>query len=143
MAAFNKFNQVAQNPWNGVYNLASDALKVLLTNTAPTAANQVYGDIVGELTTTGGYTVGGAAVSTTSSTQTGGLYKYIGSCANPTWTATGAMGPFRYVVLYDSTPVSPLKPLLGWWDFGSSITMASGDTFTVQLDGINGVIQMS
>ena len=53
------------------------------------------------------------------------------------------MGPFRYVVMYDNTATTPLKPLIGWWDYGSSITLSSGDTFTVQLDAVNGVLQMS
>lgn len=145
MAAFNKFNGPAQNAWNGIFNLGSDAIKVLLTNTAPVATNNVYADIsANELTTANGYTVGGATVTLTSSTQASGLYKYIASCASPTWSATGAVGPFRYVVIYDTTPTTPLvKPLLGWWDYGSSISLASGDTFTVQLDATNGVIQMS
>jgi len=144
MASGNKFNAVAANKWNGVMNLSSDAVKVILTNTAPLSTNSVYADVsAGELATGNGYTAGGAAVTLTSSAQTGGLYKYIASCASPTWTASGAVGPFRYVIMYDTTPSSPLKPLLAWWDYGSSITMSSGDTFTVQLDPTNGVIQDS
>jgi len=144
VASFVKFNSVAANVFNGVVNLSSDVVKVILTNTAPVATNAVYADVSGnELATGNGYTAGGATVTLTSSTQTGGLYKYIASCASPTWTASGSVGPFRYVIIYDTTPSSPLKPLLGWWDFGSSLTMNSGDTFTVQLDPTNGVIQMS
>lgn len=145
MASFNKLNSVAALPWNGGCNLAADSLKVMLTNTAPIATNQAYADVSGgEVTTANGYVAGGAAVTTTSSTQTSGLWKYIGSCASPTWSATGAVGPFRYVIIYDSTPATPInKPLLGWWDYGASITMQNGDTFTVQLDPVNGVLQMS
>lgn len=142
MASGNKFNALAATHWNAGVNLSSDSLKVMLTNVAPVATNSNYADVsAGELATANGYTVGGAAVTTTSSTQTGGLYKYIGSCASPTWTASGAVGPFRYVIMYDSTPAA--KPLIGWWDYGVSITMNSGDTFTVQLDPTNGVIQDS
>ena len=90
-----------------------------------------------------GYTTGGAACTTTSSTQTGGVEKLIISAASPTWTATGSMGPFRYAVLYDTTPSSPLKPLIGWWDYGSSITLSSSQTFTVTFDAVNGVLQLS
>lgn len=142
VASFNKFNAVAASAWNAGFNLGTDAVKVLLTNTAPIATNAAYADVsAGELATGNGYTVGGATVTLVSSTQTGGLYKYIASCASPTWTASGAVGPFRYVVMYDTTPAA--KPLIGWWDYGSAVTMASGDTFTVQLDATNGVIQMS
>jgi hypothetical protein len=142
MASFNKFNALAAYPWNGTTALATDALKVMLTNTAPVATNSGYADVSGtELSGTAGYATGGATVTTTSSTQTSGLYKYIASCAAPTWTASASMGPFRYVIIYDTTPGS--KPLMGWWDYGSSLTMNTGDTFTVQLDATNGVIQMS
>lgn len=144
MAAFNKFNAFVQEIANGNINLASDTLKLLLTNTAPVATNTLYGDIsANELASGAGYTTGGAAVTTVSSTQTGGIEKLIVSAANPTWTATGSMGPFRYAVLYDTTPTTPLKPLIGYWDYGASITLASGQTFTATFDATNGVLQIS
>lgn len=144
MSAFNKFNALVQTFANGTINLATDTLKVMLTNTAPVATNSVYGDIsANELASGAGYTTGGAAITTTSSTQTGGVEKLIIAAANPTWTATGSMGPFRYAVLYDTTPTSPLKPLVGWWDNGSSVTLTTGQTFTVTYDATNGVLQIS
>ena len=145
MATFNKLNNVAALPWNGGCILSTDVLKIILTNTTPVATNSVYADVSGnELATANGYTAGGATVTTVSSTQSAGLWKFIGTAASPTWTASGAVGPFRFVILYDSTPTTPfLKPLLGWWDYGSSLTMQSGDTFTVQFDAGNGILQMS
>jgi len=145
MATFNKFNSVAALPWNGGVILSTDSLKVLLTNTVPVSSNAAYADVSGgELTTANGYTAGGATVTTVSSTQSAGLWKFIGTAASPTWSATGAVGPFRYVIVYDTTPTTPTnKPLLGWWDYGSSITMQNGDTFTVQFDATNGILQMS
>ena len=145
MAIFNKLNSVAALPWNGGMNLATDAVKVLLTNVAPAATNAAYADVSGgELATANGYTAGGAVVTTISSTQTSGLWIFLASCASPTWSASGAVGPFRYVVIYDNTATTPTnKPLLWWWDYGSSITMQNGDTFTVQLDAVNGVLQSS
>jgi hypothetical protein len=44
-------------------------------------------------------------------------------------------------VLYNDTPTSPADPLVGWWDYGSSITLLDTETFTVDFDGTNGVIQ--
>jgi hypothetical protein len=145
MATFNKFNSVAALPWNNGLNLASDALKVMLSNTPPVATNQVYSDVSGgEVANGNGYLTGGAAVTTISSLQSSGLWILLASCANPTWSATGAVGAFRYVLLYDNTATTPLnKPLLGWWDYGSTVNMQNGDTFTVQLDAVNGVLQMS
>jgi hypothetical protein len=142
MAAFNKFNAFAAAMPNGGVNLATDTLKVMLTNTLPLATNTQYSDISGnEVANGNGYTTGGATVTTGSSTQTSGVYKYVASVASPTWTATGSVGPFRYAVLYDTTPST--KSLLGWWDYGSSISLASTNTFTVTFDATNGVFQLA
>jgi len=144
MASFNKFNQFVADLANKVHNLGSDSLKIMLTNTAPTATNAVYGDIsAGEVANGSGYTTGGLSVTITSSTQSSGTYKLIPSGTDPVLTASGSVGPFRYAVIYNTTPTSPLKPLIGWWDYGSSITMASGETFTVDLDGTNGILQLT
>jgi hypothetical protein len=142
MAVGNKFNQFVQDVNNKVHNLGSDVLKVLLTNTAPTSANAVLADLT-EIGAGNGYTAGGATVTVSTSTQTGGVYKLVGSAASPTWTAAGAVGPFRYVVLYNTTPASPLKPLICYWDYGSNLTLASSDTFTVVFDATIGILQDS
>lgn len=139
MAAFNKFNSFVADIANKVHNLGSDTIKVCLTNTAPVATNTVYSNIT-DLATGNGYTAGGATLTLTSSSQTSGLYKYLASAANPTWTATGTVGPFRYAVIYNSSAGS--QQLIGWFDYGSAVTLNSGDTFTVALDGVNGVLQL-
>jgi hypothetical protein len=139
MASFNKFNAFAANMPNGGVNLASDTLKVMLTNTAPVATNSVYTDISGgEVANGNGYTTGGTAATLTSSSQTSGLYKLILQAV--TFTASGgSIGPLRYAVLYDTAGA---KDLIGWWDYGTSITLNSGDTFTVTFDAVNGVFQL-
>lgn len=142
MATFNKVNAFAAAMPNGGVNLSSDTIKFMLTNTVPIATNVQYSDISGsELASGAGYTTGGASATLVSSTQASGTYKYVASLASPTWTATGSMGPFRYVVAYDSTPTT--KNIIGWWDYGSSLTLASTNTFTVTLDGTNGVFQLA
>jgi hypothetical protein len=142
MASFNKFNAFSAYMPNGNVALGGDTVKFMLTNTAPTSSNGVYGDISGnELANGNGYSTGGATASLTSSSQTSGTYKYIASLASPTWTATGSMGPFRYVVAYDSS--ASTKVLIGWWDYGSSLTLSSTNTFTVTLDATNGVFQLA
>jgi hypothetical protein len=140
MATYNKFNLFLDWMAKGTLNLSSDALKAFLTNTAPVATNSIYSDIsANDLSTGNGYTNGGSAVTPTLSNSSG-TEKLVGS--NVTWTATGSIGPFRYAVLYDSTPSSN-KSLIGWWDYGSSITMASGDTFTITFDATNGILQIT
>ena len=140
MATFNKFSQFVADVANKVHNLGSDTLKIMLTNTAPTAANAVKTDIT-EISAGNGYTAGGNAAALTSSAQSAGLYKLI--LGNPaTWTAAGgSIGPFRYAVLYNSTAAS--GNLVGYWDYGSSVTLASGETFTTTLDATNGVLQLT
>ena len=58
-----------------------------------------------------------------------------------TLTATGAVGPFRYVVLYNDTPTSPADPLIQFWDYGSDITLADGETFLLDVSATNGILQ--
>jgi hypothetical protein len=140
MAAYNKFNSFVENMPEKVYNLGSDVLKIALTNSAPVATNTVLANIT-QIANGNGYTTGGATVTVSASSQTSGTYKLVGSAANPTWTASGSMGPFRYVVLYDDTATN--DELIGWWDYGSAITLASGDTFTVVFDGTNGILQIA
>lgn len=140
MAAFNKFNNFVEAIAEKNCDLQNDALKIFLTNTAPIASNSNYADIsANDLATANGYTAGGSASTVSSSAQTSGTYKLVS--ADVTFTATGAVGPFRYAVLYDSTPTN--KTLIGWWDYGSSITLASGESFTVDLDGTNGDLQIA
>lgn len=142
MSSFNKFYSTSNYLMDGTVNAGSDTFNVMLTNTAPVATNTTYGSISGnELANGSGYTTGGATLTTVSSGQSSGLYTLIVSAANPTWTASGSgMGPFRYVVMYDYS--ASTKVLIGWWDYGSSLTLSSGATFFVSFDQTNGVVQL-
>lgn len=141
MAAFNKFQQFVEDEAEKVHNLGADVLKVALTNTAPVATNSVLANIT-QITAANGYVAGGNAASITSSAQTTGTYKLV--LADVVFTAAGgSIGPFRYAVLYNDTPTSPADPLIGWWDYGSSITLLDGETFTVDFDPTTGVLQVA
>lgn len=142
MASFNKFNQFVEDLAKKVHNLNADTLKILLTNTAPVATNAVKADLT-EISAGNGYSAGGAAVGSNAASQTSGTLKLTGN--DVVFTASGGdIGPFRYAVLYNDTPTSPADPLIGWWDYGSSITIhgASGETFTVDLDQTNGILTL-
>lgn len=141
MAAFQKFNAFVEHLAEKVHNLQADTLKVLLTNTAPTAANAVKADLT-EIAAGNGYTAGGMTTAVASSAQTGGTYKLV--LTDITFTASGGtIGPFRYAVLYNDTPTSPADPLIGFFDYGSAITLADGDGFTVNFDESLGVLTLA
>ena len=126
MATFTKFHAFVENLAEGVHNLGTGQLVVALSNTAPTAStNAVLADI-----TQISYTnLSSRNVTTSSSSQTSGTYSLV--CNDLVLTASGAVATFRYVILYNDTPTSPADPLIAYWDYGSSITMANGETFTV------------
>lgn len=136
MATFNKFQCFVQDLAHKIHNLGSDQLAVALTNTAPSATtSKVLADI-----TQVSYTYCSSRnVSRSSSAQSSGNYKLV--CADLTLTASGTVGPFRYVVLYNGTPTA--NNLIGWWDYGSSITLASGESITIDFDNTNGVLSLS
>jgi hypothetical protein len=140
VATFQKFNSFVENLAEGVHNLGSGTLKVMLTNSAPVNTYTIKTDVT-EISAGNGYTAGGATVTTSSSAQTSGTYRLI--CADVVFTASGAVGPFRYAVLYNDTPTSPADPLIGWWDYGSALTLANGETFTVDFDNSNGVLSLA
>jgi flagellar capping protein FliD len=137
MAAFNKFNSFVEALAEKVHDLGSDTLKVMLTNTAPAATNAVKVDIT-ELAAGNGYTAGGNTAAVSASSQTSGTYKLV--LADPTtWTAVGGtIGPFRYAVLYNDTASN--DELIAWWDYGASLTLNAGETFTVDFDASTGVL---
>jgi hypothetical protein len=110
----------------------------MLTNTAPVSTNSVRADLT-EISAGNGYTAGGTATTITTS-RTTGTFKAVGT--DVVFTASGGtIGPFRYAELYNDTPTSPADPLIAWWDYGSSITLQIGETFTVDFDATNGILQ--
>ena len=143
MATYNKVQAFPEHLAEKVHNLGADTLKVLLTNDAPSAAaDAVKADLTSELGTANGYTSGGPTASISASAQSGGTYKL--TLGDVTVTASGgSIGPFRYAVLWNDTPTSPADPLIAWWDYGSSITLLDGESFTVDFDASNGVMTIA
>ena len=132
MATFNKFQDFVEQLGKGVHQLhaAGHTLKVYLTNNAPdAAADAVKADLVESVSGGNGYTAGGHDTQN-DYTESGGT----GSCTGVDIVLTargGTIGAFRYAVLYNDTPTSPADPLIGWWDYGSSITLNDGESLTI------------
>lgn len=139
MATYNKFNQFTKDLIDGKHNFGSNVFKIMLTNVAPAAGNAVKADIT-EIAAGSGYLAGGTATTITEST-TSGVAKVAGT--DVLFTSSGTIGPFRYAVLYNDTQTAPAKPLVAYWDYGSSISLGNTETLTVSFDATNGIFQIS
>jgi hypothetical protein len=139
MAAFQKIPDFAEQVLKGVHNFAAHTFKVALTNTAPQAANAVLADLT-QIAAAGGYVAGGFVLDSVVLTETAGIAKVV--IADEVIAASGgAMGPLRYAVVYNDTANG--KPLVGFYDYGSSITLNDGETLTVDFDQTAGVLTLA
>lgn len=136
MASYVKFDNGVKHLIDGKIAFGTDEFKALLTNTAPVVTNNLYGDISAAQVANGnGYTTGGATLTiTTSVSGSGPATAKATVTSDITFTASGALGPFRYIVVYDNTTASPAKPLWCMYDYASSVTLATGETFTLDFD---------
>jgi hypothetical protein len=145
MAAFNKVDIFVQDLARGVHILTpttGHVLRVFLSNDSPLPTSELKSNLT-EIAAGNGYISGGNQAVIQSSVQTTGTYRLILSDP-PTFTALGgSIGPFRYIVLYNSTTAFKTNPLIGWWDYGSSITVADGESFAVDFDQSAGVLVIS
>ena len=132
MAAFNKFENFVEDLASGVhqFHAAGHTLNVYLSNTAPTAATDEIKTGLAEITNENGYTAPSDVANDIS--RTGGTLSVTGVDVVVT-ADSGTVGPFRYVVLYNDTPAGPVDPLIGWWDYGSAITLQDTETFTIDI----------
>lgn len=132
MASFFKFHQFVENLAKGVHNLDADVLKVYLTAaTLDAAADAVKADVA-DITAANGYS--GPITVTVDCEQTTGTLTMAISSGDITITASGgSVGPFNAVVLYDDTPSSPADPLIGAWQYGSAVTLADGESITIDV----------
>lgn len=132
MASFNKFECFAGDVGLKVHNLNTDTISVFLSNSAPNASTHTaYDGTTGttgpaEITAENGYSAGGEDI-TNAYSESGGTGTLTGT--DVVFTATGSVGPFQYAVIYNSTSAG--NELIGWWDYGSAVTLADGETFTV------------
>ncbi len=124
MATYNKFQCFVEDLAEGKHNLGSDTLKVAFSNAsnAPSASADVK---LADITTIVATNLGDLSLSVSSSSQTSGTYKLV--VDDKTMTASGAVGPFQYVIIYNDTATD--DPLIAWYDYGSEVTLAKDDTF--------------
>lgn len=135
MATFTKFEPFVENLAEGKHNLGSNQLAVALTNTAPTNTFST----LSQVTEISYANCSSRNITTSTSAQTSGTYKLV--LADLVLTASGTVGPFRYVVVYDDTSTS--DNLIASYDYGSSITLNNGETFTIDFDASGGVLTLA
>ena len=137
MATFNKFNQFVEDVAHGVHDLETDQIVVALcaSANAPVATNAVLADLT-EIAYTN---LSSRNVTTTSSAETSGTYKL--TLTDLVLTASGgSVAAFRYIVLYNDTQTTPADPLIGWYDYGSDLTLNDTETLTIDFDDAGGAL---
>jgi len=141
MASFVKFQAFVEHLAEGVHNLGSDTLTIALVadaNTPSVSAHSVLGDL-----TQISYTYLSARVlSIASSSQTSGTYKLVINDLVISASGGTAAG-FRYVIVYNDTPTSPADPLIGYYDYGSDLVLADGESLTLDFNATNGMLQLT
>ena len=147
MATFNKLNGFVEHLSEGVHNLGSDQLVIALSNTAPasesTNPNCITAVCVLANVTQISYTnLSTRNITTSTSAQTSGTYKLTLTDLVLT-SSGGSTGPFRYIYIYNDTPTSPADPLIGYYDYGSALTLNDSETLTIDFDDTNGVLQLA
>ena len=140
MATYNKFNIFVYDLGRGYHNLdaAADVLKVYLA-TAASAPDAEADAVKADVAEFGGGTGYTAGVADTLNTWTrSGTTSTLGG-TDIVWTAGAANWvAFQFAVLYNSshTTPGPNLPLIGWWAEAAPITLANGETYTVDFSTI-------
>lgn len=134
MASFNKFRQFVEDLAKGVHNFTSDStcsvtVALCAAANAPVNTNAT----LSELTQINYANLSSRVVQNVTAEQTTGTVTFAGD--DLVLTASGAVATFRYVVLYNDDPTSPADPLIGWYDHASDVTLASGETYTIDFTG--------
>jgi hypothetical protein len=113
----------------------SDAITVALSNTAPGSESTpptgaTTACVLANVTQVAYTNLSSRLLTVSASSQTSGTYSLVINDLVLT-SSGGTTGPFRYVYIYNDTPTSPADPLIAYFDYGSSITLADGETLTL------------
>ena len=145
MASFNTFNVFMLDLVNGVHDFSTggNTIKAYLSNSAPTASDTIKATgSATEITAEFGYTAGGEDCQNVSATITTNDASI--TFTDIVWTgAAGTFGPFRYVVLYNDDTADKVDPLIGWYDYGSSISVNDTETFTTDFGAPSGTFNIT
>jgi hypothetical protein len=147
MATFSKLNGFVEHLSEGTHNLGANTLELALSNTAPASETpdpsvNTADCILANVTQIAYTNLSTRVLTVASSLQTGGVYKL--TINDITLTSTGgSTGPFRYVYIFNQSATSPVDALIGYYDYGSSVTLLTGESLTVNFDDANGVLTLT
>lgn len=130
-----KFNSFVESLAEKQHDLGADQLEIALSASAPSTSNTQLSNI----TQISYSNLSARAVTTVSSSQTAGVYKLI--LQDLVLYATGTVATFRYIILFNQTSASDL--LIGYYDYGSNVSLNNGETFTIDFDGTNGALSIA
>ena len=127
------FHEAMLNIGNGLIDLDSHTFKAVLTNVAPSQANNTLLADITQIANGNGYTTGGVTLASVTYTESGaGTGIWVWTAADFLWTASGgSIADFRYVAIYNSTAAG--SPLMLYIDYGAVVTVTNGNTFTVDV----------
>ncbi len=131
-----KVHSFVENLAEKAIDLSGANLTIALTNTAHTAT----WDELADLTEVSYTNCSSRVITVASSSQTTGTYKLV--LTDLVLTASGgSVGAFRYIYIYDDGSTG--DKLIGYYDYGSAITLADGETLTLDFDGSAGVLTIA
>lgn len=141
MATYIKYDIFASDLCGKVHDLLGttpgtdcDSVRVALSNTAgDIAVTKTLLSTCTQIASGNGYTTGGlpTTLGLNSGAAASGTFTLTGT--KQMWTSSGAgMAQFQYVILYNQTVAN--GPLISAWNYGSPLTLAVGETFTVKFN---------
>lgn len=134
MATYTKYDVFIENLCNKIIDFFGnqDTYKAVIHTDAPVTTTDATVSDLTQIGGSNGYTTGGSDI-TFNSTRSGGTV--TATATDVVWTASGGnLGGSttgRYISIYDDTPTSPADPLVCSYDYGSTFTIASGETLTL------------
>lgn len=135
MATFTKFDSFVEEIAEGKHDLGTATLIVALTASTPLVTD----DVLADLTQISYTNLSSRILTTASSNQTAGLYKLVVNDLVLT-ASGGSVATFRYITVYDDSSTGDL--LVGFYDRGSNVTLADGESLTLDFDNVNGLLTL-
>ena len=141
MATFMKFYCFPYDLGLEKHNLDADEITLYLSNATPDSNNDDIKSDLAEITAANGYNNVALDCNWTIADNIASLK----SNNDQTWTANGAFGPFRYVVLCNANSDANFAnaALIGCWDYASSINCNNGESFTVDFPANKVILSIS